>query len=380
MASANLALPQGPARPFCTPLGSERGTKNSENAVNHKDASRSAREGMAKLELTGVADCPRVSVVVPVYDEADSIAELHARIIAALGDDVEIVFVDDGSRDASKEVLTELAERPLTRVFGFRRNYGKSHALSVGFARSRGERIATLDADLQDDPAEIPALIAKLDEGYDLVGGWRRTRHDSGAKVFGSRIFNRVVGWVARVRFRDINCGLKVFRRDVVEEIRLSSGYHRFLPLLAHWKGFRVTEGEVTHHPRRHGRSRYGKGRVLRALSDLAVLVVLERFEGRPGRYVAGAGFTCIAEWRGAAHGPLRSPAHDWVHPEPLPGSRIRVVARRRGAAARERRILRRVARVPFSQPDDAGAGRVVGRRTRGPGRTARANRPREGA
>ena len=236
---------------------------------------------------------PSLSVVIPVHDEVDSIAALHEEVRAALHDDFEVVFVDDGSDDGTREVLCELARRhpETTRVVGFRRNYGKSHALGAGFRRARGRFIATLDGDLQDDPAEVPRLLAKLrDDGYDVVGGWRRRRRDPAGKIASSWLFNALVRLLCRVRFRDINCGLKVFRREVLDEIHLTSGYHRFLPLLAHWKGFRVAEAEVAHRPRRHGESRYGSSRSLRALMDLAVLMFLERLEGRPGRHLAGFG------------------------------------------------------------------------------------------
>lgn len=232
-----------------------------------------------------------LTVVVPVYNEVRSVEELHGAICAELGDDVEIIFVDDGSRDGSREILTRLAaSRPKTRVLGFRRNYGKSYALAAGFRRARGRWIATLDGDLQDDPREIPRLLEELHSGWDVVGGRRRERRDSVTKMLASWFFNALVRLLGRVDFRDINSGLKVFRREVVEEIHLTSGYHRFLLLLAHWKGFRVREIEVEHRARRHGVSRYGASRILRAVMDLAVLMFLERFEGRPGRYFAGLG------------------------------------------------------------------------------------------
>jgi glycosyltransferase involved in cell wall biosynthesis len=232
-----------------------------------------------------------LSVVVPLFNEEESVEELHQRLRAALGSDCELIFVDDGSTDGTLERLRRIEEHDAgAAVLSFRRNHGKSQALVAGFRRARGGLVATLDGDLQDDPAEIPRLIARLDEGHDLAGAWRRRRQDPFWKVAGSRLFNRIVSLLGGARFRDINCGLKVFRRQVIDEIALAGGFHRFLPLLAHWKGFRVCEEEVRHHPRRHGRSRYGGERILRGLMDLIVILFLVRFQGRPGRYFAGAG------------------------------------------------------------------------------------------
>ncbi|MBN1441804.1 MAG: glycosyltransferase family 2 protein [Planctomycetes bacterium] len=247
---------------------------------------------------------PAISVVVPVFNEEASVEELHRLLRAALGEESEILFVDDGSRDSTREKLRDLAgSHPLTRSLGFRRNYGKSHALLAGFRRARGRAIATIDGDLQDDPLELPRLAAKLEEGYDLVGGRRVDRRDSRMRILASRCFNLLVSIVSGSRFRDINCGLKVFRREVIDEIPLASGYHRFLPLLAHWKGFRVCEMDVEHHARSHGASRYGKARVWHALTDLVVLLFLERFERRPGRYFAGlGGVSLITGFAIAAH------------------------------------------------------------------------------
>jgi glycosyltransferase involved in cell wall biosynthesis len=237
-------------------------------------------------------ESPELSLIIPVFNEEPAVEELCGRLRAAVGRETEILFVDDGSTDGTRRTLSGLQdEDSLLRVIGFRRNYGKSIALAAAFRRARGRVLVTLDGDLQDDPGEIPRLVRMLEEeDLDLVGGWRRRRRDPPWKVLGSRIFNLIVSVAGGVRFRDINCGLKALRRRVIEEISLASGYHRFVPLLAHWKGFRVGETEVRHHPRRHGRSRYGRERVLRGLMDLAVILFLVRFEGRPGRYFAGLG------------------------------------------------------------------------------------------
>jgi glycosyltransferase involved in cell wall biosynthesis len=234
---------------------------------------------------------PSLTVVVPVLDEERSLEELHERLRRALPGDAEVLIVDDGSSDGTPAILADLSCRdPLLRVVRFRRTFGKSMALLAGFRRAGGEIVATLDGDLQEDPADIPRLAERLASGYDLVSGWRKTRHDRWTKVLGSRLFNRLVSLLSGVRFHDINCGLKVLRREVVEELVLGGGFHRFIPLLAHWKGFRVTEAEVAHAPRKHGKSRYRGDRIVRGLLDLAVILFLVRHEGRPGRYFAALG------------------------------------------------------------------------------------------
>jgi glycosyltransferase involved in cell wall biosynthesis len=234
---------------------------------------------------------PPLSVVIPIYNEAASLPELHARLAETLAPEAEIIFVDDGSADRSAEILGELvAKDGRVRVVRFRRNFGKSLALAAGFRRARGELVATIDADLQEDPADISRLVEKLGDEFDVVGAWRRTRRDRRGKVLASRVFNRLVCWIGGVRFRDINCGLKVMRREVLEDFNLAGGFHRFIPLLAHWRGFRTVELEVSHAPRRHGKSRYGGQRFLRGLLDLAVILFLVRFDSRPGRYFVALG------------------------------------------------------------------------------------------
>lgn len=241
--------------------------------------------------LPGRESAPPLSVVVPVLNEELSLEELHSRLDQVLPREAEILFVDDGSTDGTSGVLRELARKdPRLRVITFRRRFGKSMALLTGFRRARGEIVATLDGDLQEDPGEILRLSDKLAEGYDLACGWRRNRQDARGKVLGSRAFNWLVSRLSGVRFRDINCGLKVMRREVVADLVLSGGFHRFIPLLAHWKGFRVTEAEVTHRPRKYGTSRYGGDRILQGLLDLAVILFLVRHEGRPSRLFVGVG------------------------------------------------------------------------------------------
>jgi glycosyltransferase involved in cell wall biosynthesis len=234
---------------------------------------------------------PPLSVIVPVRNEERSLRELYQGLAAILPRDGEVLFVDDGSTDGSAGLLRELAgEDPRVRVLRFQRHFGKSTALSAGFRRARGELIATIDADLQEDPADISRLADKIGEGYDVVGAWRHDRRDSRARVLCSRVFNTLVSLTSGVRFRDINCGLKVYRRQVLEDLTLLGGFHRFIPLLAHGQGYRFVEVKVSHAPRRHGKSRYRGERLARGLLDLAVVLFLVRYEGRPGRYFTGIG------------------------------------------------------------------------------------------
>lgn len=229
---------------------------------------------------------PDVSVVVPLRDEEETLHELHTRLAAVfekLGRTFEIVFVDDGSRDGSLAVLEELhAADPRLHVIGFRRNFGKAAALSAGFNAARGAIVITLDADLQDDPAEIPRFLERIEEGWDLVSGWKRVRHDPLSKTLPSLLFNRVTSWATGLAIHDSNCGFKAYRREVIEEIELYGDLHRFIPALAAWKGFRVGEIEVLHHPRRHGRSKYGWERMARGFFDLLTIILLTRFSRRP--------------------------------------------------------------------------------------------------
>ncbi len=233
-----------------------------------------------------------LSIIIPVYNEAESLRELHAEIdktCAGRQIDAEIVFVDDGSSDEGWNVVRELAARD-ARVKGirFRRNFGKAAALSAGMQASRGETLCMMDADLQDDPQEIPAFLDKLATGYDVVNGWKRRRHDPWHKVFPSRVFNHMVSWLTGLSLHDHNCGLKCFRREVADEIRLYGELHRFIPVLAHARGFKVVELEVHHRPRQFGHSKYGVRRFLRGFLDLLTVKFLTRFGQRP-QHILGA-------------------------------------------------------------------------------------------
>jgi len=235
-----------------------------------------------------------ISVVVPVHDEERSVALLYEELQAALepsGEPWEAIFVDDGSLDGSFAALTRLHARTSNvRVVRLRRNFGKSAALAAGFAQARGETVVTIDGDLQDDPSEIPRLLAKLEEGFDLVSGWKARRRDPWRRRVVSRIFNAVTGRVSGLRLHDMNCGLKAYRSEVVRGLPLYGELHRFIPVLAHYRGFRVAELPVNHRPRTHGRSRYGLERYLRGFLDLLTVTFMGRFRHRPLHLFGGLG------------------------------------------------------------------------------------------
>jgi dolichol-phosphate mannosyltransferase len=235
-----------------------------------------------------------LSVVVPAHNEARSLPDLVAELAAALGAlgrPWEVVVVDDGSTDGTFAALTRLrAEQPALRVIRMRRNFGKAAALAAGFEHARGDVIVTLDGDGQDDPAEIPRLLAKLDEGFDLVSGWKARRRDPLVRRLLSKVYNRVTGWVSGVRLHDMNCGLKAYRGDVARSLHLYGELHRFIPVLAHYEGFGVTEVAVNHRPRTHGRSRYGPERYLRGFFDLLTVTFMGRYRYRPLHLFGGLG------------------------------------------------------------------------------------------
>jgi glycosyltransferase involved in cell wall biosynthesis len=239
-----------------------------------------------------------LSVVIPIFNESDSLPQLAGeldRVADAGGYDLQIILVDDGSTDDTWQVISHLAADD-SRILGIRlrRNFGKAAALRAGFDAAEGERIVTLDGDLQDDPAEIPHLLAKLDEGYDVVSGWKRERHDPWHRVLLSRMFNWLVRRMTGVMLHDHNCGLKAFRRDVILEIRLYGELHRFVPVLAAAKGFRVTEIVVNHRPRKHGRSKYGMSRVVKAFLDLLTVKFIVGYGHRPPHVLGTIGLASL--------------------------------------------------------------------------------------
>jgi len=235
-----------------------------------------------------------ISVVIPVYDEERSVALLYDELRSALeplAAPWEAIFVDDGSTDGTFSALTRLhSSEQNVRVVRLRRNFGKAAALVAGFDQAHGEIVVTIDGDLQDDPAEIPRLLAKLDEGFDLVTGWKTHRRDPISRRLLSRIFNRVTSAFSGVRLHDMNCGLKAYRAEVVHGLRLYGELHRFIPVLAHYRGFRIAELPVNHRPREHGRSRYGVERYLRGFLDLLTVSFIGRYRHRPLHLFGGFG------------------------------------------------------------------------------------------
>ncbi len=242
---------------------------------------------------------PEISLVVPVYNERPTLAALFDECTAALdalGRCWELVFVDDGSTDGSFEEMAAVRARdPRVRAVRLRANAGKAAALAVGFRAARGAILVTLDGDLQDDPREIPRLLAALAEGADLVSGWKIERQDSLARRVASRLFNAVSRAASRMPLHDVNCGLKAYRREVTEEVPLYGELHRFIPLLAAWRGFRVAEVAVSHRPRAVGRSRYGWSRALRGAMDLVTVVCLTRYNRRPAHFFSLPGAALLA-------------------------------------------------------------------------------------
>lgn len=238
----------------------------------------------------------KLSIVIPVYNEAESLSELHGQIDQVAKQnlyDVEIIFVDDGSRDRSWLVVQQLAKQdPRVRGIRFRRNFGKAAALTAGIRAATADVIFMMDADLQDDPAEIPNFLDKMSEGFDVVNGWKLRRLDPWHKVYPSRVFNWMVSRMTGLELHDHNCGLKLFKSTVGREIRIYGELHRFIPVLAYARGFRVTEVPVNHRPRKHGESKYGFKRFLRGFLDLITVTFLIGYGQRPQHMLGAVGVT----------------------------------------------------------------------------------------
>jgi glycosyltransferase involved in cell wall biosynthesis len=231
-----------------------------------------------------------LSIVVPIYNEAESLGILHQEILVAASSlDIswELILVDDCSTDGSHRVALDLRKRdPHLRIVRFSRNYGQTAALAAGFDQSRGEIVVTLDGDLQNDPADIPAMVAKLRSGYDVVAGWRKRRQDGFIlRRLPSIIANRMIAFVTGVAIHDTGCTLKAFRREVIERLPIYAEQHRFLPVMSQGSGARVTEMIVNHRPRLYGSSKYGIGRAWRVLLDLMAIKLISQFSQRPLRY-----------------------------------------------------------------------------------------------
>jgi glycosyltransferase involved in cell wall biosynthesis len=236
-----------------------------------------------------------LSVVVPARDEEESLPLLVARVLEVCAGSgltlCDIVLVDDGSRDKTWAVMKELAEaNKAVQAIRLRRNFGKATALMVGIGACAGDVIITMDADLQDDPEEIPRFIEMLDAGWDLVSGWKKDRHDPLSKTLPSRLFNKVTARISGVRLHDFNCGFKAYRREIFDSVELYGELHRYVPVLAHALGYRVAEIPVRHHARRFGKSKYGVARYLRGFLDLLTVVMITRYAYRPGHLFGGIG------------------------------------------------------------------------------------------
>lgn len=239
-----------------------------------------------------------LSVVVPFFNEEENARALYEElkgVLDAFGRSYEMVFVDDGSTDKTYSVLEELAKKDDTVVLvKFRRNFGQTAALAAGIERAKGAVVVPMDGDLQNDPAEIPKMIAKMAEGYECVSGWRKNRQDSGLRVLPSKVANRLISWLSGVHIHDYGCTLKAYRRDVIEGVKLYGEMHRFIPIYAHWQGARVTEMVVNHRARRAGVSKYGFGRIPRVVLDLIVVKFLFQYLTKPIYVFGGFGFASL--------------------------------------------------------------------------------------
>src|ERR687886_502925 len=235
----------------------------------------------------GANDAPDISVFLPVFDEEPNLRPLHEKLDKALeqlGRTAEIIYVDDGSRDGSLVILRELAKKDArVRVVSLRRNYGQTAAMSAGIDAARGRVLIPMDADLQNDPADIRRLLDKLDEGFDVVSGWRKNRQDKMVtRKIPSMLANRLISWIGGVPLHDYGCSLKAYRRDVLVDVRLYGEMHRFIPIYASWAGARVTELPVAHHPRTMGKSKYGLSRTLKVVLDMITIKFMAAYHTKP--------------------------------------------------------------------------------------------------
>ncbi|MEM7455572.1 MAG: glycosyltransferase family 2 protein [Planctomycetota bacterium] len=253
-------------------------TKNRSNGEGHSYETP-VRNGIRQVEL---------SFVIPVYNEEETLDELTSRILEHVPDPeaIEIIFIDDGSTDDSWMVIEALADvHEVVRGIKFRGNRGKAAGLQAGFDAAVGNIVFTMDADLQDDPQEIPRFLDKIEDGYDLVSGWKKVRHDPWHKVLPSRIFNRMLSYCSGVHLHDHNCGFKCYRSEVTKTVKLYGELHRMVPSLAGMEGFRVSEIPVQHHARQHGKSKYGIERFIRGFSDMLTIGFLRKYKERPSHF-----------------------------------------------------------------------------------------------
>jgi glycosyltransferase involved in cell wall biosynthesis len=253
----------------------------------------------ATVTPDGEGETPAISVFLPVYNEEPNLRPLHAKMdeaLAKLGRTAEIIYVDDGSTDGSLEVLRELAQRDSrVRVVALRRNYGQTAAMAAGIDAAKGLVLIPMDADLQNDPADIIRLLNKLDEGYDVVSGWRKNRQDKLiTRKLPSMLANRLISWIGGVPLHDYGCSLKAYRRESLEDVRLYGEMHRFIPIYASWAGARVTEIPVEHHPRTMGKSKYGLSRTLKVVFDLMTIKFMASYQTKPIYVFGTVGMLCF--------------------------------------------------------------------------------------
>ena len=239
----------------------------------------------------------KISILIPVYNEARNIPPLYNAIINSIKaiKTYEILFINDGSTDFTKKAIEDLiAKDNNVKLINFRRNFGKADALSIGFERAKGDIVITMDGDMQDDPAEIPRFLQKIDEGYDLVSGWKIKRRDPISKTLPSKLFNRLTASVSGLNIHDFNCGFKAYKRDVIKNINIYGELHRYIPALAHWEGYGVGEIAVKHHRRLYGKSKYGIARLLKGFLDLLTIKYLHVYKKRPLHLFGSVGLVCM--------------------------------------------------------------------------------------
>ena len=246
------------------------------------------------MEISYISQMKSISIVIPLHNEEESLPELHAElttVLAEITDKYEIIFVNDGSRDKSQEVIKVLAARNLhVKCISFRKNYGKAAALAVGFKAAENEIIISMDADLQDDPKAIPDMVKLIEEGYDLVSGWKKKRYDPLIYTLPSRLWNGFTSWVAGIKLHDFNCGFKAYRSETAKCLDIYGERHRYLPVFAHWNGFKVTEMAVPHHARKYGRSKYGIDKFVKGTLDLLTIVFLRKYLKNPLHFFGALG------------------------------------------------------------------------------------------
>jgi glycosyltransferase involved in cell wall biosynthesis len=279
-------IPESPRSPEPPPRQDTQQNQQGEKREAPRDRHRRQRHNDRRERGPQSQDgSKQISVVIPLLNEEQSLRELHEQLRSVLNrlGRYEIIFIDDGSTDGSPRVLHELRHRDKhVKIIRFRRNYGKSAALSVGFEKAEGDIVITMDADLQDDPREIPNLVNEIRKGTDLVSGWKKKRHDPLTKTIPSKFFNFVTSLLTGIKLHDFNCGLKAYRKEVIKEIELYGELHRYIPVLAHWRGYKVGEIAVQHHPRKFGKTKFGFGRFWKGFLDLLTVIFTTRYMQRP--------------------------------------------------------------------------------------------------